>query len=423
MSRKSEVKARNLRMVIGGVLVLGLSLTGFYIAMRPSSTEFGLMASFLSITAAVTILAGFAAFQLGWMSQSPSIVLALLITYILSSLLTLLNVWLTARLMFASQHDLTLGTILLLFAGGMAIALGWFFASTLGERIDSIRRAARNLADGDLSSRVEVQGRDELAELSQAFNAMAARVEAAAREQSELEQLRRELLAWTSHDLQTPLTSMRAMVEALADDMVEDEATRKRYLATIQREIRSLSSLIDDLLQVAQIDAGGVRIDPAWNSLSDLISDTLEAFSELASQQGVMLSGEASSNLDPTWLDAPRIGRVLTNLIQNALQHTPRGGKILLRAHRSEDRVIVDVRDNGDGISPEDLPLIFETFYRGEKSRSRTTGGSGLGLAIARGLVEAHHGQISAQSVPGQGTTISFTLPEPMNGNIAKPLS
>jgi signal transduction histidine kinase len=400
-------------MIIGGALVLALSLAGFYLAMRPSSTEFGLMALFLGITSAVTVMAGFGAYRLGWMSQSPSIVLALMITYILSSLLTLLNVWLTARLMFASQHDLVLGTILLLFASGMAIALGWFFATTLGERIDSLRGAARQLADGELSTRVNVQGRDELAELSQAFNEMAEKVGAAAREQQELDQLRHELLAWTSHDLQTPLASMRAMIEALADDMVEDDTTRRRYLATIQREIQSLSSLIDDLLQVAQIDAGGLRIDPAWNSLSDLISDTLESFSEIAMQQGVKLSGEAVPDLDPVWFDPPRIGRVLANLIQNALQYTPEGGQVIIRAEKVDGVITIEVRDDGEGIKPEDMPMIFESFYRGEKSRSRATGGSGLGLAIAKGLVEAHNGQITARSASDKGTTIVFTLPSP----------
>jgi signal transduction histidine kinase len=413
MDPRKQRKARTLRMVLGGGLVLILSLAGFYLAMRPSTAEFRLMALFLGITSTVTILAGFGAYRLGWMSQSPSIVFALMATYVLSSFLTLLNVWLTARLMFASQHDLVLGTILLLFAGGMAIALGWFFATTLGERIDSLRKAARTLAQGDLSARVVSQGRDELAELSEAFNEMAAKVEAATQEQRELDQLRHELLAWTSHDLQTPLASMRAMVEALADNMVDDEATRQRYLATIRREIQSLSALIDDLLQVAQIDAGGLRIDPAWNSLSDLVSDTLEAFSELASQQGISLAGEAAPDLDPAWFDAPRIGRVLTNLIQNAIQHTAEGGEVRLAARREDERIVVEVSDNGEGINQDDLPFVFETFYRGEKSRSRATGGSGLGLAISRGLVEAHGGEISARSKVGQGTTISFNLPSP----------
>jgi signal transduction histidine kinase len=411
--KPNQSRARNLRMVIGGGLVVALSLVGFYLAMRPSTTEFGLMALFLGITSAVTILAGFGAYRLGWMSQSPSIVLALMITYILSSLLTLLNVWLTARLMFASQHDLVLGTILLLFAGGMAIALGWFFATTLGERIESLRGAARKLASGDLGIRVKVQGRDELAELSQTFNEMAEKVEAAAQEQQELDQLRHELLAWTSHDLQTPLASMRAMIEALADGMVEDESTRQRYLTTIQREIQSLSALIDDLLQVAQIDAGGLNINPAWNSLSDLISDTLEAFSELASQQGVQLTGEATPDLDPTWFDAPRIGRVLANLIQNALQYTQHGGKVKLTARKKQGEALVEIRDDGEGIKPADLPMIFESFYRGEKSRSRATGGSGLGLAIAKGLVEAHGGMITVRSEPGKGTSFIFSLPSP----------
>jgi two-component system sensor histidine kinase BaeS len=152
-------------------------------------------------------------------------------------------------------------------------------------------------------------------------------------------------------------------------------------------------------------------IQPADCSLSDLISDTLESFSALASERGVTLSGSAAADIDPVRLDAPRIGRVLNNLIGNALRHTPAGGAVSVSARRESGHVLIEVSDSGEGIRPEDLPHVFERFYRGEKSRNRDTGGSGLGLAIARGIVQAHGGEIRAQSQPGAGTTFHISLP------------
>jgi len=192
--------------------------------------------------------------------------------------------------------------------------------------------------------------------------------------------------------------------------VVEDPETAQRYLRTAQKDIRALSVLIDDLFQMAQLDAGGLPLERAENSLSDLISDTLESFSELATRQGVDLQGSVDVRVDPVAMDAQRIGRVLNNLVSNALQHTPTGGRVLVRASRQPQAVLVEVTDTGDGIRPEDLPFIFDRFYRGEKSRSRSTGGAGLGLAIAKGIVEAHGGQIGVESGT-QGTRFYFTIP------------
>jgi signal transduction histidine kinase len=252
-----------------------------------------------------------------------------------------------------------------------------------------------------------------MADLARTFNDMAARLEAAARQQRELDLLRRDLIAWASHDLQTPLASIRAMVEALADGMVDDPGTAQRYLRTAQRDIQSLSLLIDDLFQVAQMDAGGLRLDRGPGSLADLISDSLESFSELAARRGVTLRGEAPADVDPVFMDTQRIGRVLANLLGNALRHTPAGGSVEVGAKRLADGVRVDVSDTGDGIPPDDVTNIFDRFYRGEKSRSRATGGAGLGLAIARGIVEAHGGRIGVESagVPGRGSRFYFILP------------
>jgi signal transduction histidine kinase len=262
-----------------------------------------------------------------------------------------------------------------------------------------------------LSTRVSVQGRDELAQLTRSFNAMAAQLEQAQAKQHELDVLRRELVAWVSHDLRTPLTSIRAMLEALADGVVDDPATVQRYYRVAQQDIRSLSHLIDDLFEVSQLDAGGLQLDLAPNSIGDLISDTLESFAETARQQSVQLSGDVQPDVDPVRMDARRIGRVLANLTANALRHTPARGHVHVSARRAIGTVEVIVVDDGEGIRPEDLPHVFERFYRGEKSRSRATGGSGLGLAIARGMVEAHGGSIRVESTVGQGAKFTFVLP------------
>jgi len=313
--------------------------------------------------------------------------------------------------MFASQHDLLLAIVLLIFASGMAMALGYFLSNTITDRIHLLQEAAERLAEGELTTRVPVNGKDEVAALAVAFNQMAARLEAADQKQRELERLRADLIAWVGHDLQTPLASIRAILEALADGMVDEPQTVSRYLNTAQRDVRSLSALIDDLFQMAQLDAGGLQLDRADASLADLISDTLESFSELASRQEVKLEGNADPNVDSVFMDTQRIGRVLNNLVGNALRHTPAGGQVTVTARRTASGVEVNVRDSGEGIRPADIPHIFERFYRGEKSRSRLTGGAGLGLAIARGIVEAHGGTMQVESEVARGTTFSFTLP------------
>ena len=398
------------RFIIGVALIVALSLGIFNLLMRPAVNEIGLMAGFLSITALVSALAGYGLYRLGWMDRSPTILWSLLGIYALSSVLTFLNVWLTARLMFASQHDLLLATVLLIFAGGIAMALGYFLSSTLTDRIRLIDQAAKAIAAGDLDVRIPVRGRDEMALLARTFNQMAEQLQAAARKQQELENLRRDLIAWAGHDLQTPLTSIQAVLEALADGMVDDAETIQRYLITAQRNIQALSVLVDDLFQMAQLDAGGLPLDRAYNSLGDLVSDTLESFSELAARQGVDLQGSVDPGVDPVYMDAQRIGRVFNNLLNNALRYTPQGGRVQVQARREADAILVEVIDTGQGVQPDDLPFIFERFYRGEKSRSRSTGGSGLGLAIARGVVEAHGGQIGVESSP-QGTRFFFTIP------------
>jgi len=399
------------RFVGGVILALLGSLLFFYILMNPPMAEVWLMASFLAVTAVISIIAGYGAYRLGWMRQSPRLSWTLMGGYALSSLLTFINVWVTARLMFYEEHDLQLATVLLLFAGGIAMSLGYFLSTALTNNIETLKQAAQAVANGCLQARVTVKGRDEMAALASAFNDMAAQLEIAAQKQQELDSLRRDLIAWVGHDLRTPLASIRAIVEGLADGVIEDPQTVTRYLHTAQRDIRSLSALIDDLFEMAQLDAGEIPLDRQPSSLVDLISDTLESFSALAAQRGIALEGEAASGIDPVNMDTQKIARALANLLSNALRHTPPGGAVRVYAFPEGNVVRIVVSDTGEGVDADDMPHIFQQFYRGEKSRSRATGGAGLGLAIVKRIVEAHGGQIGAESKAEQGMTISVTLP------------
>jgi signal transduction histidine kinase len=305
-----------------------------------------------------------------------------------------------------------LATILLIFAGGIAMAIGLFLSSALTDRIHLVNRAAQAVSRGDLDVRIDSKGRDEVSQLARAFNDMTAQLQAAQLQQRRLDEMRKNLIAWVSHDLQTPLASMQVIIEALADRVVTDPLTERRYLSTLQKNIRDLSELIDDLFQMTQLDAGGLPLDLNHASMLDLLSDTLESFQAQASQQGIALSASIAPQVGMVTMDTARIGRVLNNLISNALRHTKSGGQVQLIAERQAGLVSIKVMDSGEGIAPEDLPFVFDQFYRGEKSRSRQTGGAGLGLAIARGIIQAHGGEISVESQLGSGSTFCFTLPD-----------
>ena len=400
------------RLTLGIIIILVVSLGIFELVMLPPLRDLGLMALYLTITALVSALAGYVAYRMGWINFSPALRWTLLGGYALASVLTFFNVWFSAQMMFASEHDLLLAIVLLVFAGGMAMALGYFLSSTVTERIGQLKNAAEKLAQGDLKTRVAVNGRDEVASLAVTFNQMAEQLQAADNKQRELESLRRDLIAWVSHDLQTPLTSMRAILEALSDGVVEEPETVKRYLHTAQRDVNSLSALIDDLFQMAQLDAGGFPLNRADASLGDLVSDTLESFTQLAKGRAITLEGNVDSDVDPVHMDTQAIGRVLNNLIGNALRHTPANGRVSVWVRRVNQRVEVTVSDTGEGIQADDVPHIFERFYRGEKSRSRATGGAGLGLAIARGIVQAHGGDIRVESETGKGAQFTFYIPQ-----------
>ena len=400
-----------IQMGIGVVLVLLSALGIFYLVMRPPLADFKFITYFFSTASFVVILAGFLAFHFGWLRNLPRIRWAVFGTYAISSLITFLTIWLAARLMFASEHDFLLGMILLFFSSGINLILGYYFSQALTQRISSLRNTLREVQGGNLATRALVCGRDEVAELANTFNSFVDQMQTVERKKKELDTLRRDLIAWVGHDLQTPLASIRAIVEALADDMVDDRSTRERYLRTAKRELQELSSLLDDLFELSHLDAGGIKLELQPNSMTDLISDALESFSALSQERGITLNGAIEAEVDPVVMDAKRIGRVIDNLISNALRFTPEGGNVRVLARPAAEGVEVEIRDSGQGFDPDDLPYLFDRFFRGEKSRNRETGGVGLGLAIAKGFVEAHGGHIDAQSIPEGGSSFRFTIP------------
>ena len=407
------------------VAALALTVALAFAFMHPPAEDLLLLALLFGLTGSASALIGFVSHRLGWWRRLRSLNQTLTLGYIVAAVLTLINVWITARLMFINQeHDLTLAGLLLLFAGGISVSFGYFLSASVTHALRDVVRAASRVSQGDFSTRVRVEGHDEVAQLAQAFNMMAARLELADQEARALDAARRDLVAWASHDLRTPLASLRAMLDALADGVVTDPETVARYVRQSQAEIVRMNALIDDLFELAQMDTGSLTLRCDAGSLSDLISDTLEGFTALAQARGITLRGSVASGVDPVWMASDKISRVLQNLIENALRHTPGGGQIQLRAEVLNGMALVSLKDTGEGIAPDDLPRIFDRFYRGDAARSRShphdgleRGGAGLGLAIAKGLIEAHGGRIWAESVPGHGTVMKFTLPKSGGNN------
>ncbi len=398
-------------LLLGAAFALLVAVLLMQALMQAPLADVAQMVTTLTVTSLISLGVGYVLFRYA-ARRSPSFSLTLVLTYGWAGVVTLFNVWIMSERMFASQHDLILSGVLLLFAAIVATSFGVFVAANLNAGLRELADSAQQIAAGNLDTRAVVQGQDEVARVAATFNQMAAQLQQAANEQEELENLRRDLVAWTSHDLRTPLTSIRAMIEALHDGVVEDPQTVQRYYRTIRADIIALNGLIDDLFELAQLEAGGLSMEFGRHSLGDVIVETLETFQALAKQRQVSLVANVGPDVDPVRLNVAKIHRVLANLLSNGLRYTPDGGSIWVTAVRTPDGVVVTVRDSGAGFNAVDLPRVFEQFYRGEQARTRAAGGAGLGLAIAQAIVGAHNGRIWAENVPGGGALVGFLLPD-----------
>jgi len=293
----------------------------------------------------------------------------------------------------------------LLLGGSLAIAIALLLTFALSRRITSpigvLARAARRLGRGDLSQRVQLKGEGEVAALAQAFNSMAADLEHA-------EQLRRNLVADVAHELRTPLSNIHGYLEAIRDRVIKPDVATIRSL---NEEAALLSRLVDELQELSLAEAGELKLVYQSEDITKLVKQAITPWQPKVAAKQISLSLDLPDNLPPVNIDWQRVNQVLHNLLENAVAYTRKGGTINGAAAKQGDWVEVSVSDTGEGIPAEDLPNIFERFYRVDKSRARVTGGSGLGLTIAKRLVEAHGGKITVQSKLGKGSRFSFTLP------------
>jgi len=285
--------------------------------------------------------------------------------------------------------------------GLVGLVLGSLLVRQIIAPAGAMSAAAEAIAAGDLSRRVPVATDDEIGRLGRSFNRMA---ESLAR----AEALRRDMIADIAHELRTPLSVIQGNLEALLDGVFPLD---REHVAAVHEETLLLSRLVSDLRDLALAEAGELRLELSATDVAEVIARTVEGFQAQATEKVVTLTVELPAELPVVMADEQRLAQVLHNLLSNGLRHTPAGGTVTVRADRVGDEVQVAVADTGEGIPPEDLPYVFERFYRVDKSRARTTGGSGLGLAIAKRIVEAHGGRIWARSWPGAGSTFAFSLP------------
>jgi two-component system sensor histidine kinase BaeS len=283
-----------------------------------------------------------------------------------------------------------------------ALAVSWLVSRRVVHPIRRLAASAGRIARGAYSERVPAGGEDELAALAAAFNAMAGSLEAS-------EHRRRRLLSDVAHELRTPLATVDAHLEGLADGVLPPDADT---LATIRHETARLGRLVDDLQAVSRAEERQLQLELRDVAPAQLLHAAARAAEPATIARGVTITTTADRRLAAVAVDEDRFAEALTNLVDNALRHTPAGGTIALSAHASGDEVHLAVSDTGSGIAPAYLDRIFERFFRADTARSRADGGSGIGLTITRAIVDAHGGRITARSAgPGTGATFTISLP------------
>jgi signal transduction histidine kinase len=355
------------------------------------------MIVFAVVVAAATLFSGLAAALL--LRLLPTLRLQLAALALVAVCLPLAAVALSGVAMFSSGHDLTI-LLVAVASSSAAVAGALLLARTIMRPLVDMRAAAAALEHGDLAARAPEEGPAELAQLASSFNAMATSLEG-------LFDARRQLVAWASHDLRTPLASMQAMLEALEDGLAEPE----RYLPALREQVRTLGRLVDDLFELARIDADALTLEIREAPLPSLVESCLRGVEAEAEARQIRLAARFADEVPSVRCAPDQVERVLYNLLTNALRHTPSDGAVAVLVEPLAEEVRVTVEDTGEGIPDGAARSMFERFWRGDRARTPGKAGAGLGLAIARGLVEAQGGRIWAEDRPGGGARISFTLP------------
>ncbi len=396
-------------------LATGVAVLLAYLLLDPPTGDLVDLGLYLAMAGGVAIAGCWAVVR--WLERWSALGLlgqAILVALI-GSATSITTILILAQLMFiSSDHDLQVLLAVSAFSAIMAVfCTTWLTSSTLA-RLLAVARSIRELAAGNLDVQAAVAGADEVASLAEDVNMLVGRLSEARAERVALDDERRNLTASISHDLRTPLSTIQAMVDALDDGVVSDAAGMKRYFATIRRDVARLDRMIDDLFELAQMDAGALRLQRDRVALHEIVEDVVSAMRPRAEQAGLSLDLEIARETSVALLDGDRLERAVANLLRNALEHTPPGGRVSVSVAESGGQLSLKVADTGEGIDPAVLPNIWTRFYRAERSRGRPAAGSdgaGLGLAITKGIVEAHGGTVDVASEPELGTTFTVRIP------------
>ncbi len=341
---------------------------------------------------------------------SKSIGLMLTLVVGVSVICSLLGVGVIAWLMMGTTTDRDVMLDLMSIAGLAGFAVAMFVGRRIIKASHELSSAVQDVAESGVYVAPQMTLPAELAELSTELTATHERLTQARTRERALEASRRELVAWVSHDLRTPLAGLRAMAEALEDQVVIDPREVSQYHTQIRREVDRLTAMIDDLFELSKIHAGALRLARRMVGLEDLVAEVVASAEPVARAKGVRLTGAAVRGM-PVFVDSAEMGRALRNLVTNAIRHTPSDGGVDVLAEVQGGMACVSVSDACGGIPPGDLPRVFDVAFRGESAR--TPGpqeGAGLGLSIARGIVEAHSGQIAVRNA-GPGCQFMIRLP------------
>jgi signal transduction histidine kinase len=389
-------------------LVAAIGTAGTFIvgaATGMGAEELTHLAAFVLPALVVTVVAMWVA---GRLLAGATIAVRLVSIGAIGATMALANVWVLSRQMFVSSHDATLVAVILCYSAGVGMATAVAVARSSSTAIERLTASAEAHAAGDLTRRTGPLGAGpELDLLARTLDDMATRLDTAQRRERAAEATRRDLVTAVSHDLRTPLASLRAMVEAIDDGVIEDRATLRRYATEMRVAIERLVAMVDDLFELAQLDAAAIETTLAKARLADVVGSAVSAVELDADRKGVHLVAELGSARDAPC--PPRLARVLQDLLVNAVRHTPSDGAVRVAAQTTPGALEISVEDDGEGMAPADAARAFEPFFRADPARHGP--GAGLGLALAKRIVESLGGEISVVSTPGAGSRFSFTLP------------
>ena len=397
------------------VLATASGLLLAFALMSPPAREMWELALYFVASGAISLILGLAILRLLERWRRLSLRSRAAAGAAIGGVVALVNVFVVAQLMFVSTgHDLRLLAALALFGGIASLSVSFWAAAAITDRVRDVAHTVRALAEGDLDERATgSQLEDEVSQLARDVNELAERLAEGERRREAVDRERKDLTAAISHDLRTPLANIGAMVEALSDGLLANDDEVALYHQRLVREVRRLDAMIDDLFELAQLDAGALELNRRPLLIQEVAAEVVDSMQARASASSIELSLRVDGEPVRLAMDGSRMERAMANLVRNALEHTPAGGRVQVTVSPDAEGVAVAVADSGKGIDSDDLPRVWERFYRGDESRTRTAkdDGVGLGLAIVRGFVEAHGGTVGVDSAPGEGATFRILLP------------